>query len=271
MTMQLKHQVHDFWNAESCGESYGASDAGVDLQRQAAERYRLEPYLAPFARFAHGRDKDVLEVGVGLGADHFRWAESGPRSLSGVDLTPRAVEFTRERLRSAGKQSDLRVADAENLPFADNSFDIVYSWGVLHHSPDTRRCFAEVARVVRPGGLARIMVYHTWSPVGAMLWLRYGLGRGKPGRSLADIYAEHLESPGTKAFTRAEGEALCRDAGFASWSVRVQLSHGDLLEGNVGVRHKGALLSTGKRLWPRAILKKFGNYIGLCLLVEARR
>lgn len=269
--MQLKDKVHDFWNAESCGESYGASEMGVDLQRQAAERYRLEPYLAPFAKFDEGRGKDVLEVGVGLGADHFRWAQSDPRSLTGVDLTPRAVAFTGERLRAAGKRSDLRVADAENLPFPDASFDIVYSWGVLHHSPDTRRCFAEVARVVRPGGVARILVYHKWSPVGAMLWLRYGLARGRPGRSLTDVYAEHLESPGTKAFTRAEGEALCRDAGFSSWSVRVQLSHGDLLEGNVGVRHEGALLSVAKKLWPRRILKRFGNQIGLCLLIEARK
>jgi SAM-dependent methyltransferase len=270
MTTQLKDEVHDFWNAESCGESYGLSDAGVDLQRQAAERYRLEPYLAPFARFEDGRGKDVLEVGVGLGADHGRWAQSEPRSLSGVDLTPRAIAFTGERLRAAAKQSDLRVADAENLPFADASFDIVYSWGVLHHSPDTRRCFAEVARVLRPGGVARILIYHKWSPVGAMLWLRYGLACGRPGRSLTDIYAEHLESPGTKAFTRAEGEALCRDAGFTSWSVRVQLSHGDLLEGNVGVRHEGALLSIAKRFWPRKTLQRFGNHIGLCLLIEAR-
>lgn len=268
---QLKAQVHDFWNAESCGEGYGASEAGIDLNRQAVERYRLEPYLAPFARFAEGREKDVLEIGVGLGADHLRWAESEPRSLTGVDLTPRAVAFTRQRLQYAGRQSDLRVADAENLPFADASFDLVYSWGVLHHSPDTQACLREVARVLRPGGKARIMVYHKWSLVGSMLWLRYGLLRGRPFRSLASIYDRHLESPGTKAFSRAEATEMCLAAGFAACRTRVQLSHGDLLEGSVGMRHQGGMLAIAKRLWPRSLLRRLAPGLGLCLFIEAEK
>jgi ubiquinone/menaquinone biosynthesis C-methylase UbiE len=116
---------------------------------------------------------DVLEVGVGMGADHLEWARHMPRSLSGIDLTERAIAHTATRLALYGLRSDLRVADAEKLPFRDASFDLVYSWGVLHHSPDTPRAVREVLRVLRPGGLARVMIYHAHSMVGYMLWLRY--------------------------------------------------------------------------------------------------
>jgi len=267
----LKQSVHDFWNAESCGESYAQVGDGFDLSAQEAERYALEPYLHDFARFEDGAGRDVLEVGVGMGADHLMWARSAPKTLSGIDLTERGVEFTRSRLLHEGVPSDLRVADAEALPFTSDSFDLVYSWGVMHHSPDTQACFREACRVLRSGGEARIMVYHTWSLVGLMLWARYGLAAGRPGRSMADIYAEHLESPGTKAYTTAQAVRMLRDAGFGEASARVQLSHGDLLQGNVGARHPGALLAVAKRLWPRWLLQRAAGRFGLYLLLEARK
>lgn len=267
----LKQEVHDHWNQRSCGEGYAETYAGFDLSAQERERYALEPYLPGFARFEDGAGKDVLEVGVGMGADHLMWARSGPRSLFGVDLTDRAVQFTTTRLRGAGFVSDIRQADAENLPFPDNHFDIVYSWGVMHHSPATERCFADACRVLKPGGVARIMVYHTRSLVGLMLWARYGLLAGRPSRTMAEIYHDHLESPGTKAYTVKEAHGMMKAAGFSAVSVRVQLSHGDLLEGQVGARHEGALLRLAKRMWPRPLLRVIGKNFGLYLLIEARK
>lgn len=118
----LKERVREFWDKASCGALYAqGGSAREQLEKQAETRYALEPYLAEFARFSEGGGLDVLEVGVGMGADHLRWAESNPRSLTGVDLTERAVAFTRERLGFSGLSSDLRVADAEALPFEDNS------------------------------------------------------------------------------------------------------------------------------------------------------
>lgn len=90
------------------------------------------------ACFAEHEGTKVLEVGVGLGADHQRWAEADVE-LYDCDLTERAVEFTKGRLALFELKSDLRVADAEQLPYGDEEFDVVYSWGVLHHSPDTPR------------------------------------------------------------------------------------------------------------------------------------
>jgi SAM-dependent methyltransferase len=265
-----KQAVRDFWDDASCGEVYATGDEiSSQFAAQASARYRLEPYLSPFARFEEGRGLDVLEIGVGMGADHLEWAKSSPRHLVGVDLTPRGVGWARRRLELSGFVPDVLVADAERLPFPDGSFELVYSWGVLHHTPDTRQAFQEVHRVLRPGGTARIMIYHTPSVVGGLLWARYGLFRGRPGRSMADIYATHLESPGTKAFSVAQAHELVR--AFATAEIRVQLSFGDLLEGAVGQRHPSRLLSVLKRVWPRRLLQRLVPRWGLAMLIEARK
>ena len=78
----LMEDVRDFWDAASCGEVYAkGDDLKKQYQSQADERYRLEPYLERFADFGFARDKDVLEIGVGMGADHQRLAMAGPKSL----------------------------------------------------------------------------------------------------------------------------------------------------------------------------------------------
>ena len=268
--VELKGQVRDFWDESSCGEVYADGQAERDYyESHRRARYELEPYLLDFARFPEGEGKDVLEIGVGMGADHLEWAKSRPRSLTGVDLTPRAVEHTQKRLEVYGLSSEVRVGDAESLPFADDSFDLVYSWGVLHHSPNTPEAVNEVHRVLRPGGTARIMIYHTYSLTGYMLWTRYGLLRGRPSRPLSDIYANHLESPGTKAYSTEEAREMFDE--FSQVDVQTQLNFGDLLQGSVGQRHKGMLLTTAKSLWPRWFLKRALKDHGLYLLIEATK
>jgi SAM-dependent methyltransferase len=264
----LKDTVRDFWNESSCGETYAQGGSEREFyETQACRRYELEPYIAGFARFEEGRGKDVLEIGVGMGADHARWAESEPKSLTGIDLTPRAVEHTRRHLELLGLHSKVEVADAENLPFDGNSFDLVYSWGVLHHSPDTQRAINEVYRVLRPGGTARMMIYHKYSLTGYMLWVRYALLVGRPFRSLKTIYGRFLESPGTKAFTLSEARAMCQR--FSRTKVGTILGFGDLLEGDVGQRHRGIVLRVAKAIWPRWLLKRIARRHGLGLVIEA--
>src|SRR5215207_8611968 len=103
--------------------------------------------------------QDVLEVGCGSGIAAQMFAEAGAR-LTAVDLTPWAVATTRRRLDAFGLNADVLEADGEALPFADSSFDIVFSWGVIHHSSDMDRALRELVRVCRPGGELVLMVYH---------------------------------------------------------------------------------------------------------------
>lgn len=265
----LKADVRGFWNAGSCGEVYAeGSTVEQRFQAHAETRYRLEPYIRDFARFEGGVGQDVLEIGVGMGADHVEWAKSKPRRLVGVDLTPRAVAWTTQRLATYGFAAQVEEADAEHLPFPDDSFGIVYSWGVLHCSPDTPQAFREAYRVLRPGGTLRAMIYHRPSVVGLMLWARYGLAAGHPARSLNYVYMHHLESPGTKGYTVAEARRLV--APFGTCQVRCIVSFGDLLLGEVGQQHASRGLAIAKRLWPRPLIRRLPA-LGLYLLIEAKK
>ena len=139
-------------------------------------RHRGANPEAEFAEFPKFKGKRTLEIGVGLGADHQKLAEHGA-ILSGIDLTPRAINHTKRRFELMGLNSQLQIADAENLPFEDNSFDAVYSWGVLHHSPDTQKAVNEVYRILKPGGLAKIMIYnkHSLILLALKLWHNQGM------------------------------------------------------------------------------------------------
>lgn len=264
-----KQTVQNFWEQASCGEDLYLADQSRDSYReQARHRYELEPYIAPFAAFDMVRGQRVLEIGVGLGADHQRYAEGGA-ILTGIDLTERAIEHTRKRFALFELKSELSRGDAENLPFPADSFDQVYSWGVLHHSPDTPKTIREVHKVLADGGVARIMIYHTNSLVGYMLWLRYALARFKPWMSLAEVYAEFLESPGTKAYSVDEARQLF--SAYKTVRIETVLTHGDLLESGAGQRHGGIALAIARQLWPRWLLRRIARNHGLFMLVTATK
>jgi SAM-dependent methyltransferase len=267
---ETKELVKDYWNAASCGEDLylKGDDERSQFVNQMNTRYALEPYILPFAAFEQSKGKTVLEIGVGLGADHQRFAEAGAR-LYGIDLTERAVAHTRHRLQLFNLSAELQTADAENLPFQNNQFDWVYSWGVIHHSPNTATAIAEIFRVLKPGGLAKIMIYNKHSMIGYMLWLRYALMTGKPFTGLKKIYSTYLESPGTKAYTPTEARFLFQ--AFDGVSIDTVLTHGDLLTSQAGQRHKGALLSLARKLYPRFIIRKIFPKSGLFMLVSAQK
>lgn len=263
-----KQRVHDFWNDASCGEAllmHGETLEGR-FKNQMRARYEWEPEILSFAKFEEYKYKKVLEIGVGLGADHQKWAEAGA-DLYGVDLTERAIRITSKRFESFGLKSNLRIADAENLPFEDSNFDVVYSWGVLLYCADMYKGIGEVRRVLKPGGEALIMLYHKYSLVGYMLWVRYALMRLNPFRSLRDIYFHHLESEGTQAFSVDEVKRFFKD--FSSVGIEINLTHGDLLSSGAGQRHQGILLNIARRVWPRQFIKRFFPSHGLFMKIRA--
>jgi ubiquinone/menaquinone biosynthesis C-methylase UbiE len=116
----------------------------------------------------------------------------------------------RKRLALEGLEGDVRVADAENLPFEAASFEKVYSWGVLHHTPKTEQAVQEAIRVLAPDGELCVMLYSRHSWFAYKIWVRYGLLEGHPRRSLSDVLAAHVESEGTRGFTKAELREMFR-------------------------------------------------------------
>jgi SAM-dependent methyltransferase len=265
-----KQAVKDYWNDASCGEKlyWKGEDIDERYTNQLRTRYELEPYIIPFAEFDKQKGKKVLEVGVGLGADHQMFAQSGAE-LYGCDLTERAIERTAERFKLLRLESSLQVADAENLPFEDRSFDLVYSWGVIHHSPNTKRAAEEIYRVLKDGGQARVMIYYKRSMIGYMLWLRYAFMRLRPFTSLDSIYSKYLESPGTKAYTVEEAKLLF--AQFSNVEIDTVLTHGDLLSSKAGQRHEGILLDLARKIYPRQLIKRVFPKNGLFMLIKATK
>jgi ubiquinone/menaquinone biosynthesis C-methylase UbiE len=263
----LKNQERDFWEDASCGEKmYLDAPTRDGYLKQSRTRYELEPEILTFASFDKYSGGRVLEIGLGLGADHQKWAEAGT-ILYGVDLTRRAVEHTRRRFRLLNLTSRLQVADAEYLPFPDHCFDLVYSWGVLMCTPDTGKAIREVYRVLKPGGVAKVMLYHKYSMVGLMLWLRYALLSGRPFTPLLQIYMNYLESPGTKAYSVEEAKNLFKE--FDIRAIDTFLTHGDLLTSKAGQRHQGPLLRLARRIWPRSLIRLLIPKNGLFMTIEA--
>jgi ubiquinone/menaquinone biosynthesis C-methylase UbiE len=260
---ELKDAVRDFWNADPCGSRYLGDRA--DFEAHARARYELEPYIHEFAGFAQSSGQRVLEVGVGMGADYLEWLKAGAQA-TGVDISSASVEWAKRRSELAGYTPDLRVSDAERLPFSDNTFDIVYSYGVMHHSPDTPQCIGEARRVLKPGGALRIMIYHHPSLTGLMLWLRYGWLRG---RSLRETVRDRLESPGTKSYTEDEARAMLQ--GFEGIEMRQVFSPGDLLLNEPSARFQGWAYRMVWRLYPRFLVRRLGKKWGLFLLISARK
>jgi ubiquinone/menaquinone biosynthesis C-methylase UbiE len=263
-----KKDVKDFWNTASCGEDiYLKGFTKEDYNYQAKRRYELEHQLS-FGEFPKFKDKKTLEIGVGLGADHQQLAEAGA-ILSGIDLTERAINHTKRRFELFGLKSELQTADAENLPFSDENFDAVYTWGVIHHSPNTQKAADEIYRVLKPGGFAKIMIYNKYSIIGYMLWFRYALLALKPWRSLEYIYHHYLESPGTKAYSYADAKKLLSK--FEIHSIETPLNHGDLLTSDVGQRHRGILLTVARAIWPRTLIKLFLPSHGLTMMITCSK
>lgn len=156
-----KDRVRSFWNDRPCGAQFGGAECGSRLffERLERHRYQLEPHILRAADFGRARGLRVLEIGCGLGTDAVQFARAGAH-YTGIDLTPRAISLARKRFSLLDLPGDLHVGDAEALDFDDDSFDLVYSHGVLHHTPDIHAAVKEISRVLRPGGRAVVMLYH---------------------------------------------------------------------------------------------------------------
>jgi ubiquinone/menaquinone biosynthesis C-methylase UbiE len=210
--LKLAEEVRAYWEGEPCGT---APHIVGELPRMTREwferveeyRYAVEPFIHSIAQFTRHHGKHLLEVGVGAGTDHMQWARAGA-VCHGVDLTDAAVATTRARLAEYGFSSRLQRVDAELLPFPDATFDLVYSWGVIHHAERPAAVVAEIRRVLKPGGMFIGMLYSRRSLVGLRFWLRNALLAGRPFRSLADVIWHHMESTGTRAYTTSELRAM---------------------------------------------------------------
>jgi len=158
-----KVEAQKQWDQDPCGANTVDDHApGTLAYYQAIRQHRFHEYAPWFdavVRFDDWRDRDVLEVGVGLGSDHYRFASNDNRMYA-LDLSREHLRQTSRHLALEGLGTRPVYGDAESIPFRDEAFDLVYSFGVLHHTPQTGAAVREIHRVLRRGGTAIIGLYH---------------------------------------------------------------------------------------------------------------
>jgi len=217
---QEKLRAREQWGQDPCGAEYDREhELGTREFFDEIERHRYNEYAAWMPRFMGFEDfrgARLLEIGCGMGTDLLQFSRGGARCV-GIDLTPRSIEITQHRFKLYGARGAFMISDGEHLPFCDESFDVVYSNGVLHHTPDTEGAIREVHRVLRPGGTAKVMLYHRNS---LNYWLEIVVRRGVlgaeflRGRSAEEImsrvieYSDHEARPLVKVYSRREARAL---------------------------------------------------------------
>jgi ubiquinone/menaquinone biosynthesis C-methylase UbiE len=219
------------WNTNPCGSGdylegleYGSAEWFEVVRRN---RYEVtDEWMTRLIPFAAGKGKRLLEIGYGQGTDLLTFAEAGAEP-HGIDLAEEHQRLAERNFAHHHRTADLRLGDAGQLPWPDAYFDVVYSNGVLHHTPDTVRCITEAWRVLKVGGLFILSMYHTWSAfhLGSML-LYQGLMRGQLRRlgyrglmSTLEFGADGIYTrPLVKTYSRGQLRAILGD--FSQVDVR---------------------------------------------------
>lgn len=152
---QYKKNTSRHWNTDPC-EAHFVSEEVEKYSKEyfdelTSERYLDQNWLLDEIKKLNIRNKKVLEVGYGMGTDHMQLAELGGK-MFGISITPSDQEIVNKRFSIYGYETNAIVADAESMPYTDEEFDFVYSFGVLHHCPDMQKALSECYRVLKRGG-----------------------------------------------------------------------------------------------------------------------
>lgn len=189
-------RVRHYWNArihdlEMTAHAPGTPEFFSDLEEYRFDKLRYLPEVVDFGGYG---GRELLEVGCGIGTDLVRFARGGA-NVTGVDLSQTALTLAKQNAELAGVTIRLELANGEDLPFDDASFDVVYGHGVLQYTANAGHMMAECRRVMRPEGTAIFMVYNRIS------WLN-GLSK------LMHVELEHEDAPVLKKYSIAEFKSL---------------------------------------------------------------
>ena len=219
--------VKAYWDRRPCNIRHSPSPVGTKayFDEVEARKYQVEPHIPGFAEFGRWRDKRVLELGCGIGTDTINFARAGAR-VTAVDLSSESLAIARQRADMFDFSDRITFYQGNGEALSSlvpvEPYDLVYSFGVVHHTPHPDRAVMELRKYLRPGGVAKIMVYHrlSWK----VLWILLGYGRGRFWR-LSELIAGYSEAqsgcPVTYAYRRRGARRLMESNGFRVVDVRV--------------------------------------------------
>lgn len=260
---RAKVNIQRHWNRRPCGPNEEPATGTVDYFTRIEEHRYADyvPWLPRVMGFTDVPGRRLLEIGFGQGTDLIQFAQGGAR-CTGIDLTATHIALTKKRFAQQGLEIVLLRGDAERLPFDDDSFDIVYSYGVLHHTPRFESALREVRRILKPGGEARIMVYARHSLFHAYVLLQSLLRLQLPRYGYRACLSHWCEGTDwdnpvpVRLFSKREVAGRFREADFAP----IRISKHLLTRGNLPLI--GSMLT-------ESALERLARLIGWNLIVHA--
>lgn len=194
----LLEEIRDYWNVRIHDLEIATHPVGSPGFFQELDEYRYDKlrYLPQVIDLPAYQDKQLLEVGCGVGIDLVRFARAGA-IVTGVDLAGVSIELASKNFEQNGLDANLCVMNGEELQFDDNSFDVVYAHGVLQYTANAQRMVDELYRVLRPGGEAILMVYNKYS------WLNLL-------SNIMKVELEHEDAPVLRKYSIWEFKGLLR-------------------------------------------------------------
>lgn len=204
MSQHLEEKIKSYWDRQPCNIRHSQRPLGsVEyFEEVTARRYRVEPHILDFAQFHRWQGRRVLEIGCGIGTDAEQFVRHGAE-YTGIDISDASLNICRDRFQTLGLRGDFRninlLDPVDDIAIQNlGEFDLVYSYGVIHHSPNIDQHIQKIHQLVTPGGEFRFMVYAKNSWKYAMI--QKGL----------DQFEAQAECPYAEAFTRDEINQLLK-------------------------------------------------------------
>jgi 2-polyprenyl-3-methyl-5-hydroxy-6-metoxy-1,4-benzoquinol methylase len=265
--------VEQYWDQRPCNIRHSAKPVGSKeyFDEVEARKYFVEPHIPTFAEFERWRGRRVLEVGCGIGTDSVNFARAGA-DVTAVDLSSESLRIARQRAEVMGvaDRIDFRQANAEELTsvVADGPYDLVYSFGVIHHTPHPETALAQMRALTAPGGILKLMIYHrrSWK----VFWILAVQERGRFWRA-DELIAKHSEAqtgcPVTFTYTRREARELVERNGFAVRDLHVDHVFPYRIRDYVDYRY---VKEPYFRWMPEPLFRGFERLFGWHLLITAK-
>jgi ubiquinone/menaquinone biosynthesis C-methylase UbiE len=265
-------EIKKYWNDRPCNIKHSNKKIGTKAYFNEVERkkYFVEPHIPIHAEFKKYKNKDVLEVGCGIGTDTINFLRNGAK-LTTMDLSEKSLELTKKRVKLFNFKNKVKFinGNAENLlSLVDNKkYDLIYSFGVIHHTSNPEKCIENFSKLLKPNGELKIMVYnrHSWK----VFWIlmKSGFKFWKLKKMISKYSEAQTGCPVTFSYTKNEFKNILKKYGFECKNISIE----HIFPYKIDEYKKGIY----KNVWyfrfiPNYVFKKIESVLGWHLCVTAK-